>query len=194
MGAVCLFASANDTLPQCLCDAAEATGAGIARLGHTLVYGGSSRGLMGAAARGAVAAGGRVVGVMPRHLVGRERIAADIAELHLVETLAERKQRMADLSELFLVLPGGVGTLDEALEMITWYDVGLSRKPTLFVDIDGFWRDFVTMMEGFRARGVLRPGVDGAWGVLPDVPAALDAVAARLAPRTALARCEGEGS
>jgi uncharacterized protein (TIGR00730 family) len=185
MGAVCLFASANDTLPQSLRDAAEATGAGIARLGHTLVYGGSSRGLMGAAARGAVAAGGRVVGVMPRHLVGRERVAADIAELHLVETLAERKQRMADLSDLFLVLPGGVGTLDEALEMITWYDVGLSRKPTLFVDVDGFWRDFVAMMAGLRARGVLRPEIDGAWGVLPDVPAALEAVATRLAPRAA---------
>jgi len=185
VGAVGLFASANDSLPQRLLEAAEATGAGLARLGHTLVYGGSSRGLMGAAARGAVAAGGRVIGVMPRHLVGRERMASDIAELHLVETLAERKQRMADLSDLFLVLPGGVGTLDEALEMITWYDIGLSRKPTLFIDVDGFWRDFVRMMEGLRARGVLRPEVEGAWSVLPDVPAALEAVAKRLAPRAA---------
>jgi len=185
VGAVCVFASANDALPERLRDAAEATGAGLARLGHTLVYGGSSRGLMGAAARGAVAAGGRVVGVMPRHLVGRERVAADIAEMHLVDTLAERKQLMADLSDLFLVLPGGVGTLDEALEMITWYDVGLSRKQTLFVDVDGFWRDFVAMMAGLRARGVLRPDVDAAWAVVPDVPAALDAVATRLAPRAA---------
>ncbi|QXM24099.1 LOG family protein [Elioraea tepida] len=92
---------------------------------------------------------------------------------------------MADLSDLFLVLPGGVGTLDEALEMITWYDIGLSRKPTLFIDVDGFWRDFVRMMEGLRARGVLRPEVEGAWSVLPDVPAALEAVAKRLAPRAA---------
>jgi len=185
MAAVCVFASANDALPERLREAATEAGAGIARLGHTLVYGGSGRGLMGAAARGAVAAGGRVVGVMPRHLVGREKAAVGIAEIHLVETLAERKQRMADLSDLFLALPGGVGTLDEALEMITWYDVGLSRKPTLFVDVDGFWRDFAAMMAGLKARGVLRPDLEGAWRILPDVGAALDAVGAALAPRAA---------
>jgi hypothetical protein len=185
MGAVCVFASANDALPQPLRDAAAEAGAGIARLGHTLVYGGSSRGLMGAAARGAVAAGGRVVGVMPRHLVGREKVADEIAEMHLVETLAERKQRMADLSDIFLVLPGGVGTLDEALEMITWYDVGLSRKPTYFVDVDGFWRDFAQMMAGLGGRGVLRPDLAGAWRILPDIPSALEAVATWLAPRAA---------
>lgn len=185
MGAVCVFASANDALPQVLRDAAEAAGAGIAGLGHTLVYGGSARGLMGAAARGAVAAGGRVVGVMPRHLAGRERAAIDIAEIHLVDTLAERKQRMADLSDMFLVLPGGVGTLDEALEMITWYDVGLSRKPSIFVDVDGFWRDFAAMMHGLRSRGVLRPDIDGAWRLVPDIDAALDAVATSFAPHAA---------
>lgn len=185
MSAVCVFASANDALPHHLRAAAEEAGAGIARLGHTLVYGGSSRGLMGASARGAVAAGGRVVGVMPRHLAGRERASADIAELHLVDTLAERKQRMADLSDVFLVLPGGVGTLDEALEMITWYDVGLSRKPTFFVDVDGFWRDFAAMMAGLRGRGVLRPDSEGAWRLMPDIPSALEAVATWLAPRAA---------
>jgi hypothetical protein len=185
MGAVCVFASANEALPAPLRDAAAEAGAGIARLGHTLVYGGSTRGLMGAAARGAAAAGGRIVGVMPRHLVGREKAAVEIAEMHLVETLAERKQRMADLSDVFLVLPGGVGTLDEALEMITWYDVGLSRKPTLFVDVDGFWREFAAMMAGLRGRGVLRPDIDGAWRMLPDVPSALEAVATWLAPRAA---------
>jgi uncharacterized protein (TIGR00730 family) len=185
MGAVCVFCSANDTLPGRLVEAAAEAGRGIARLGLTLVYGGSSRGLMGAVARGALASGGRVVGVMPRHLVGRERVAADVSEMHLVETLAERKQRMADLSDLFLVLPGGVGTLDEALEMLTWYDVGLSRKPSLFVDIDGFWQDFATMMAGFRARGVLRPDLDGAWRLLPDVPSALDAMSTWFAPRAA---------
>jgi len=185
MGAVCLFASANDALPAPLRSAAEATGAGIARLGHTLVYGGSSRGLMGAAARGAVAAGGKVVGVIPRHLVVREQAAVDLATIHVVETLGERKRRMADLSDIFLVLPGGVGTLDEALEMITWYDIGLSRKPTLFVDVDGFWRDFAAMMAGLRARGVLRPTTDSAWRMLPDVPAALEALATWFASRAA---------
>jgi uncharacterized protein (TIGR00730 family) len=185
MGAVCLFASANDALPAPLRDAATAAGAGIARLGHTLVYGGSSRGLMGAACRGALAAGGRVVGVMPRHLVGREKAAADVAEMHLVDTMAERKQLMADLSDLFLVLPGGVGTLDEALEMITWYDVGVARKPTLFVDVDGFWRDFAAMMAGMQERGVLRPHIEGAWRILPDVNAALEAVSTWFAPRAA---------
>ncbi|WP_144185177.1 LOG family protein [Elioraea rosea] len=185
MGAVCVFASANDTLAASLKQAAEEAGAGIARLGHSVVYGGSSRGLMGAVARGAVSAGGRVVGVMPRHLAGRERAAIDIAEIHLVDTLAQRKQLMADLADIFLVLPGGVGTLDEALEMITWYDVGLSRKPVLFVDVEGFWRDFAQMMAGLKARGVLRADIEGAWSVLPDVPSALAVIASSFAPRAA---------
>lgn len=172
-GAVGLFCGANETVSASFRQAAAAFGRGLAARGLTLVYGGSSRGLMGEAARAARAAGGRVVGVMPRHLVSREHAAADLDELHLVDTLAERKQRMADLSDLFVALPGGVGTLDEALEMITWYDVGLARKPTLFVDVDGFWRPFAAMMAAFAAAGVLRPHLAGAWAVVPDVEAAL---------------------
>jgi uncharacterized protein (TIGR00730 family) len=182
VSAVGLFCSANDTLPEPFRAAASAFGAGLAARGLTLVYGGSSRGLMGEAARAARAAGGRVVGVMPRHLISRERAAADIDELHLVDSLAERKQRMADLSDLFVALPGGVGTLDEALEMISWFDVGIARKPTLFVDVEGFWRPFATMMAAFGAAGVLRPHLAGAWSILPDVPASLRAVEQALAP------------
>lgn len=181
-GAVGLFCGANDGVPDAFRAAAAAFGRGVAARGLTLVYGGSSRGLMGEAARAARAASGRVIGVMPRHLAGRERVAADLDELHLVDTLAERKQRMADLADLFVVLPGGVGTLDEALEMITWYDVGLARKPTLFVDVEGFWQPFATMMAAFGAAGVLRPHLAGAWAVVPDVDAALAAVELALAP------------
>lgn len=188
-GAAGLFCGANDTVPDAFRDAAAAFGRGLAARGRTLVYGGSSRGLMGAAARAAHSAGGRVVGVMPRHLVGREQVAADIDELHLVDSLAERKQRMADLSDLFVALPGGVGTLDEALEMITWYDVGIARKPTLFVDVAGFWRPFAAMMAAFGAAGVLRPHLAGAWSIVPDVDAALTAIEAALAPVEA--RMEG---
>jgi uncharacterized protein (TIGR00730 family) len=181
VSAVGLFCGANDALPAAFRAAAAAFGAGLAGRGVTLVYGGSSRGLMGEAARAAREAGGRVVGVMPRHLVSRERAAADIDELHLVDSLAERKQRIADLSDLFVALPGGVGTLDEALEMITWFDAGISRKPTLFVDVEGFWQPFAAMMAAFGAAGVLRPHLAGAWSILPDVAATLLAVERALA-------------
>lgn len=188
-GAVGLFCGANDTVPDAFREAAAAFGRGIARRRLTLVYGGSSRGLMGEAARAARAAGGRVIGVMPRHLAGREQVAADIDELHLVDSLAERKQRMADLADLFVALPGGVGTLDEALEMITWYDIGIARKPTLFVDVAGFWRPFAAMMAAFGAAGVLRPHLAGGWSILVDVDAALAAIERTLAPTEA--RMEG---
>lgn len=188
-GAVGLFCGANDTVPDTFREAAAAFGRGLAARGLTLVYGGSSRGLMGEAARAARAAGGRVIGVMPRHLVGRERVAADIDELHLVDSLAERKQRMADRSDFFVALPGGIGTLDEALEMLTWYDVGIARKPTLFVDVAGFWRPFAAMMAAFGAAGVLRPQLAGGWSIVSDVDAALAAVEQLRAP--AEARMDG---
>lgn len=181
MRAVGLFCGANDALPAAFRRAAAAFGSGLAARGITLVYGGSSRGLMGEAARAARAAGGRVVGVMPRQLVARERAAADLDQLLLVDSLADRKQRIADLADLFVALPGGVGTLDEALEMITWYDAGLARKPTLFVDVEGFWQPFAAMMAAFAAAGVLRPQIAGAWSLHPDVPAVLAAIDGALA-------------
>ncbi|MBM3627364.1 MAG: TIGR00730 family Rossman fold protein, partial [Alphaproteobacteria bacterium] len=115
-----LFCSASDGLPDAYRAAAAEFGRLCAARGFRLVYGGSGRGLMGAAAHAALDGGGDVVGVMPRHLVERERAETRLADLRIVDSLAARKQVMAELSDVFFVLPGGVGTLDEAFEMITW--------------------------------------------------------------------------
>lgn len=180
-GSVGLFCSASDGLPPAAGAAAAAFGAACARSGLRLVYGGSSRGLMGIAARAAMAAGGQVVGVMPRHLVARERATAEITELHLVDSLAARKQMMADLSDIFVALPGGVGTLDEAVEMITWFDTGVHRKPTLMCNIDGFWDFWPAMIAAMDSYGVCRPGLRGAFRMVADVDAAVAAVREHLA-------------
>jgi uncharacterized protein (TIGR00730 family) len=157
---VCLFCSAVEDLPAAARGLAAEFGAACAARGLRLVYGGSGRGLMGIAARAAAAAGGEVLGIMPRHLIRPERAAENIGTLQIVDSLAERKQRMAEASDLFVALPGGIGTLNELIEMLTLNDLGLQDKAVILCAQDDFWRPFVAMIERFRAYGVLRPSVE----------------------------------
>lgn len=173
---VCFFGSASDAVPPVALAAAAAFGAACGARGWRLVYGGSRRGLMGAVAGAAMAAGGEVVGVMPRMLVARELANPDITALHVVDSLAERKQMMADLADLFVALPGGVGTLDELVEMITWHDLGVHQKPTFLCNIDGFWDPFLALLEQFRRYRVLRPSVEGSLIVAADVAQLVEGV------------------
>jgi len=157
---VCLFCSAVEDLPAAARSLAAEFGAACAGRGLRLVYDGSGRGLMEIAARAAAAAGGEVLGIMPRHLIRPERAAADLGTLKIVESLAERKQLMTESADLFVALPGGIGTLDELLEMLTMNDLGLQDKPVILCASDGFWQPFIAMIERFRAYGVLRPSVE----------------------------------
>jgi uncharacterized protein (TIGR00730 family) len=173
--AIGLFCSASDGLPQPFRDAAAEFGRTCAARGFRLVYGGSARGLMGIAAHAALDRGGVVVGVMPRHLVERERAETRLADLRIVDGLAERKQAMADLSDVFFVLPGGVGTLDEAFEMITWHDIGLHRKATVFLDIEGFWTPVLAVFDHLERQRMLRATARGAYdriSTVAEMPAA----------------------
>src|SRR6266581_4761188 len=157
---VCLFCSALEDLPEAARELAADFGAACAARGLRLVYGGSGRGLMGIAARAAAAAGGEVLGIMPRHLIRPERAADNIGTLLIVDSLAERKQRMTEAADLFVALPGGIGTLNELIEMLTLNDLRLQDKPVILCANDGFWQPFVTLIERFRAYGVLRPSVE----------------------------------
>jgi hypothetical protein len=114
---------------------------------------------MGVAARAAVAAGGEVLGIMPRHLMRPEHAAADLGTLVIVESLAERKQRMSEAADLFVAIPGGIGTLNEFIEMLTLNDLGLQAKPVILCATDGFWEPFSELIERFGAYGVLRPSI-----------------------------------
>jgi len=156
---VCLFCSAKEGLPPTAQALAAEFGTACAAGGLRLVYGGSGRGLMGVAARAAVAAGGEVLGIMPRHLMRPEHAAADLGTLVIVETLAERKLRMSEAADLFVAIPGGIGTLNEMIEMLTLNDLGLQAKPLILCATDGFWAPFTEMIERFGAYGVLRPSI-----------------------------------
>jgi hypothetical protein len=184
---VCLFCSSGENLPSAARELAAEFGAACASRGLRLVYGGSSRGLMGTAARAAAAAGGEVLGIMPRHLVRPERAAADLGTLKIVESLAERKQLMAESADFFVALPGGIGTLDELLEMLTMNDIGLQEKPVILCSSDGFWEPFAAMIDRFRAYGVLRPSVERTLHSANSVGEVMRLIDAHWLPRPAVA-------
>jgi len=178
---VCLFCSAVEDLPASARELAAEFGTACAARGLRLVYGGSGRGLMGIAARAAAAAGGEVLGIMPRHLIRAERAAENIGTLLIVESLAERKQRMTEAADLFVALPGGIGTLNELIEMLTLNDLGLQAKPVILCASDGFWQPFVAMIERFRAYGVLRPSVERSLRVATSVDETMRLIASSAA-------------
>ena len=137
-------------------EAADALGRLLAGRGLGLVYGGASVGLMGAVADGALAAGGEVIGVIPRGLVEREIGHAGLTELHEVSTMHERKALMADLSDAVIALPGGTGTLDELFELFTWSQLGLHRMPMGLLDVVGYWQPLLAMLDHMVTEGLLR--------------------------------------
>lgn len=143
---VCLFCGSSDAAKPAYIEAARAFGEATALAGWRLVYGGGGVGLMGAAARGAHAAGGRVAGVMPAFLRSRERLFDEV-ETVVVASMHERKTLMYDAADAFVVLPGGIGTLEEVVEVLSWKRLDLHAKPVIFWNIDGFWDGFFDLMR-----------------------------------------------
>src|SRR5688572_25134872 len=136
---VCVFCGSNTGSDAAYTDATRAVGRAIAGAGLRLVYGGGSIGLMGVLADAALAAGCTVIGVAPRRLLEREVVHRGLAELRIVETMLERKTLMAELSDAFIALPGGFGTLDELFEMLTWTQLGFQRKPCGLLNVAGYY-------------------------------------------------------
>ena len=136
--------------------AARALGANLAARGIGVVYGGASIGLMGAVADAALEAGGEVVGVLPRHLAAKEISHAGLTRLELVDTMHERKARMAELADGFVALPGGLGTLEELFEIWTWGQLGLHRKPLGLHDVAGYYAPLVRLVDGMVGQGFVR--------------------------------------
>lgn len=153
--AVAVFTGARDGVDPAHARLARALGAELAGAGVALVYGGGKVGLMGAVADGALEAGGDVVGVMPQDLVDREIGHAGLTELHVVDSMHERKARMTELADGFLALPGGAGTLDELFEAWTWQQLGLHAKPIGLVGRD-YWAPLLAMLDHMAAAGFVR--------------------------------------
>ncbi|PIE07978.1 MAG: TIGR00730 family Rossman fold protein [Rhodobacterales bacterium] len=157
MRTVCVFCGSASGHDPVFLHAARKAGEALSKQSLKLVYGGGKVGLMGAVADAALSRGGEVVGVMPRHLVEREISHNGLTELLIVETMHERKTRMSDLADGFLVLPGGAGTLEEAFEQWTWAQIALHAKPIGFLNVDGFFDPLMDMVDGMVKAGFLAP-------------------------------------
>lgn len=144
---ICVFCGSNTGSDPVYLGAARSLGALFAREGIALVYGGGSVGLMGELADSVLAAGGRVIGVIPHALWAREVGHRGLTDLHIVDTMHERKAMMADLADAFIAMPGGLGTLEEIFEIWTWAQLGLHAKPVGFLDVNGYWSPLMHFLD-----------------------------------------------
>ena len=175
--AICVFCASSPGADPLYAETAQAVGIEIARRGWTLVYGGGSVGLMGILADAALDAGGWVIGVIPRFLYEREVGHDGLSELEIVETLTERKVRMGDLSDAFLSLPGGIGTMDELFEALSWAQLDLETKPNGLLNVNGYYDGLVSFLDRATAEGFIKPNHRGLLHVSSDPLALLDALA-----------------
>ena len=157
MKAICVYCGSSSKAKPVYFEAAHALGTALAKRGWSLIYGGASCGLMGAVADAALAAGGKVVGVLPDFMEDRELAHTNLTELHIVSSMHERKAKMAQLAEGFIALPGGFGTLDEMFEMLTWAQINAHQKPCGFLNVSGFYDPLFTFLDHVTAEGLLRP-------------------------------------
>ncbi len=163
-------------------DAAYRLGRLLADNGIDLIFGGGSVGLMGVVSDGAADAGGRSIGIITRSLIRQEVANRRLTRLEVVESMHERKQRMFELADGFVVLPGGVGTLDETIEVITWRQLGLHDKPIVIVDQGGYWEPFEALMRHVVGNGFAAPSLHGLYTVVPDVGDVLNTLQAAPPP------------
>lgn len=171
VGRLCVYCgSSQGTDPRYRAAAAE-LGAGLAARGIELVYGGGRNGLMGVAADAVLAGNGRVTGVIPVHLEHREAAHSGIGELVVVADMHQRKSVMAERADAFAVLPGGIGTLDEAVEILSWRQLGLHEKPIFVVDIAGYWSPLAALFEHIVAAQFAAPLIPALVSFVPDIAA-----------------------
>ena len=144
---ICVYCGSSAGARPVYAQAARELGRMLAELGIGVVYGGGRVGLMGILADAALEAGGEVIGVIPRSLQEKELGHGSVTELHVVETMHQRKEKMADLSDGFITLPGGIGTLEELFETFTWLQLGFHEKPVALLNVDGFYQGLTTFVR-----------------------------------------------
>ena len=166
---VCVYCGSADGNDPRFADAADALGVELADAGLTLVYGGGSLGLMGRVARACMGAGGTVIGIIPQFLHDREVMLRDVSELVVTTDMHERKRLMFERADAFVALPGGIGTLEEVVEMMTWSQLGRHDKPIVLANIAGFWDRLSGLIQQMTQSGFIRPG----WDVSYDVAASI---------------------
>ena len=182
MKRICVFCGARDGREPAYLEAARLLGTAIAENGIELVYGGGGRGMMGAVADAAIAARGRVVGVIPRDLFQREFLHPGLTELRAVDGMLERKSLMAELSDGFISLPGGIGTMDELFEMWTWTQLGIHAKPSVLLNVGGYYDSLIVFLDEMTDTGYLGPDQRALLRVVRTPDEALRALRSATAP------------
>ncbi len=170
MRSICLYCGSSPGVSPAFTQAAAAFGTAVAARGWRLVYGGGGGGLMGVAARAALAAGGEVVGIIPRALLEQEHGLREVSELIVTESLRERKGIMFERSDSFVALPGGFGTLEEVVETLTLRQLRYHKKPVYFLNTDGFYDPLLAFFTHAVAAGFVHPAQLGLFTVTADVP------------------------
>jgi uncharacterized protein (TIGR00730 family) len=174
---VCVYCGSSGAVAAAYRHAASELGAGLATAGIETVFGGGRVGLMGLLADAALEAGGRVTGVIPARLRDAELAHQGVSELIVVASMHERKRLMAERADAFAVLPGGIGTLDEMFEILSWRQLGLHTKPIFLVDIDSYWAPLRTLLGHIVDAGFARQRILGFLRVVPTIAGLLDALA-----------------
>ncbi|RJG45794.1 MULTISPECIES: TIGR00730 family Rossman fold protein [unclassified Mesorhizobium] len=153
---ICVYCGSSPGRSDVYLKAGHTLGRSIAEAGLRLVYGGGTKGIMGAVADGAIRAGGKVTGIIPRFLINKEateNALGRLDELLITENMHERKHIMFEKSDAFVALPGGIGTVEEIVEIMTWAQLGHHRKPIVFGNIEGFWNPMLALIEHMKAEG-----------------------------------------
>ena len=172
---VCVYCASSNAADPAFLESAERFGAILAASGVRLVYGGGGIGLMGATARGAHKAGGKVLGIMPAFLTGRE-ILYDQVETIVVQSMHERKQIMFEQSDAFAILPGGIGTLEEIVELMSWRRLDLHQKPIVFYNPGGFWEPLFKLVDHTIDQNLTPAWFRGTWRAVEDIDQLLPAL------------------
>lgn len=179
---LCVYCGSSNRVAARHQDAAARLGRLLAESGVRLVYGGGRVGLMGVIADAAIAAGGEVIGIIPEHLNSVEVGHQQVSELIVVRSMHERKALMFEMADAFAVLPGGIGTLDETFEIVTWRQLRLHDKPVVLVDDGGYWQPFLGLIDHIIATGFARPGIRKLFTVVGSVDDVIPTVRAAPAP------------
>ncbi len=173
---LCVYCGSSGAVEAQYREAASELGARLAAAGVELVFGGGRVGLMGLLADAALAANGRVTGIIPAHLRAAELAHRGVTELVVVGSMHERKRLMAERADAFAILPGGIGTLDEMFEIVSWKQLGLHDKPILLVDVGGYWAPLLALLDHIIAQGFARQQTRGLLRVVPGVAALMAAL------------------
>jgi len=157
---VCVFCGSGPGRNPEYVEAARAFGTSLGQAGIGLVYGGGGLGLMGEVARSVLASGGFVTGIIPAFLMNKERMLRDVDDLIVTDNMHERKQRMFEHSDAFVALPGGIGTLEELVEQMTWAQLGQHEKPIVLANVANFWEPLKGLLDHMRQEAFIRPGLE----------------------------------